>query len=197
MAKIDRAWFRDKLADKNESQAALARFLGIDPSNVSQLLNGRRRVHMDLAEKIASFLGVAPSEVLRAFGAKVPEPAGAVVKFPLIGLVTPEMEIRENSPCAEVEGHAGLPADAVAVRAQTAGSFADWLDGWLLYFRPRACAPPEVTRLCVAELADGSRRVGNLRRGYRPGTFNLVLGPGSMIENLRVMSSSPVLWIRP
>jgi hypothetical protein len=197
MAKLDKTWFTARLADIEQSQGALARHMGMDPSAISLLLNGRRRIEPGRAEQIADFLRVPVADVLRlGLGLKVDRARAPL--FPMVGTVNAQMLVTMDSPGARVEGSQALPADAVAVRLQTAGTQTDWLDGWLMFFQPaRGMDPALVTRLCVAELADGSRRLGNLRRGYAEGVYNLVIGPGSMLENVTITSATPVLWIKP
>lgn len=68
MAKIDAAWFRSKLTQKNRSQRALAKHLALDPGAITLMFGGKRRMQMDEAKKIAVFLGEQLTDVLRAAG---------------------------------------------------------------------------------------------------------------------------------
>jgi transcriptional regulator with XRE-family HTH domain len=68
MAKLDANWFRNKLTQKNRSQRALAKHLGLDPGAITLTFNGKRRLQMDEARKIATFLGEPLADVLRAAG---------------------------------------------------------------------------------------------------------------------------------
>lgn len=195
--KINRDWFKKRLADIGETQASLARFLDVDRSQVSLLLGGRRRFQMDTAEQVARFLKVPIEDVLENAGMKIKRRTEPNPRFRLVGSVDHRMVVRDDKHGAEVEGHPALPIDTVALRFQTASSVLDWMDGWLAFFQPsRSMDPALVTQMCVAECSDGTRRVGNLRRGYASGTYNLVQG-GDTVENLEIAAANRILWIKP
>ncbi|MGF9691742.1 helix-turn-helix transcriptional regulator [Rhizobium sp. 0TCS1.26] len=63
MASIDSAWFHQKLADRGASLRDLARFMRLDPSAVSRMLNGERKMSADEQDQIAVFLRVALDDV--------------------------------------------------------------------------------------------------------------------------------------
>lgn len=70
MQKIDTDWFHRQLERRNLSVRSLARFLGVDPSAVSRMLQGERKMSADEQDKIASYLGLSLEEVaLRRRGA--------------------------------------------------------------------------------------------------------------------------------
>jgi hypothetical protein len=71
---MNTSWFYDALARIGASQADLARHLNLAPSAVSRMLNGERQVKLKEATEIASFLGVAPDEVMRRAGEEASEP---------------------------------------------------------------------------------------------------------------------------
>jgi transcriptional regulator with XRE-family HTH domain len=56
MATIDSAWFYKMLADNGSSLRDLARFMSLDPSAVSRMLNGERKMSADEQDDIAAFL---------------------------------------------------------------------------------------------------------------------------------------------
>lgn len=63
MAEIDTTWFHKKLDERGESVRGLARFMGLDPSAVSRMLNGERKMSADEQDRISIFLGVNLAEV--------------------------------------------------------------------------------------------------------------------------------------
>lgn len=63
MADIDTAWFHQQIEARNESVRGLARFMGIDPSAVSLMLRGKRKMSADEQDQIADFLGVRLDEI--------------------------------------------------------------------------------------------------------------------------------------
>jgi transcriptional regulator with XRE-family HTH domain len=71
MAKIDADWFRKILTQKNRSQRSMAKHLKLDPGAVTLMLQGKRKMQLDEAREIASFLGEPVAAVLRAAGLQV------------------------------------------------------------------------------------------------------------------------------
>lgn len=65
MAKIDTMWFHQQLEARNESVRGLGRFLKLDPSAVSRMLHGERKMSADEQDQIAAFFGVSIEDVAR------------------------------------------------------------------------------------------------------------------------------------
>ncbi|EUB96096.1 helix-turn-helix domain protein [Rhizobium sp. CF080] len=63
MGTIDSAWFYDKLAEKGSSLRDMARFMELDPSAVSRMLNGERKMSAEEQDRISAFLGLDLNEV--------------------------------------------------------------------------------------------------------------------------------------
>ena len=63
MAKIDTAWFHQQLDTRGESVRGLARFMGLDPSAVSRMLKGERKMSADEQDQVSNFLGVNLEEI--------------------------------------------------------------------------------------------------------------------------------------
>ncbi|MBX9456033.1 MAG: helix-turn-helix domain-containing protein [Rhizobium sp.] len=63
MAKIDTAWFHQQLDERGESVRGLARSMGLDPSAVSRMLKGERKMSADEQDHVSNFLGVNLEEV--------------------------------------------------------------------------------------------------------------------------------------
>jgi transcriptional regulator with XRE-family HTH domain len=55
---IDSAWFYRQLENKDASVRDLAAFLGLDPSSVSRMLRGERKMSAEEQDGISAFLGV-------------------------------------------------------------------------------------------------------------------------------------------
>ena len=60
---IDSAWFYHQLEKEGRSLRAMARTLGLDPSSLSRMLRGERRMTADEQDGIAAYLGVSLLEV--------------------------------------------------------------------------------------------------------------------------------------
>ena len=63
MGKIDTAWFHQRLDERGESVRGLARFMGLDPSAVSRMLKGERKMSADEQDHVSNFLGVNLEEI--------------------------------------------------------------------------------------------------------------------------------------
>lgn len=63
MGKIDTAWFHQRLDERGESVRGLARFMGLDPSAVSRMLKGDRKMSADEQDHVSNFLGVNLEEI--------------------------------------------------------------------------------------------------------------------------------------
>lgn len=199
MADLDTDWFTDKLAERQMSQRALARLLGVDHASVYRLLRGKRQMRMDEAARIASLLGVDVSEVLAHTGVRV-GPAGDRT-VGLMGWVDGDGEVhlydgeRERIPAPPE-----LPEDAMAVRVQAQGGAYQAIDGWV-YFTTKPESPTQAIlgRLAVVECDRGIQMLRFVRRGYRSGTYNLLASFAGVvaIENAHLEWAAPVLLIRP
>ena len=96
MATINSIWFHEKLAEKGASLRDMARFMDLDPSAVSRMLSGERKMSADEQDNIATFLGADLAEVaahrrgeVSGFGetqqqAYVPEPVKMFTKDDII-----------------------------------------------------------------------------------------------------------------
>lgn len=60
---IDSEWFYRELEKDGRSLRAMARALGLDPSAVSRMLKGERKMSADEQDGIADYLGVSINEV--------------------------------------------------------------------------------------------------------------------------------------
>ena len=60
---IDSAWFYQQLEKDGRSLRAMARAMGLDPSSLSRMLRGERRMTADEQDGIAAYLGVSLLEV--------------------------------------------------------------------------------------------------------------------------------------
>jgi DNA-binding Xre family transcriptional regulator len=65
---MDRKWIEDRLGQVYKSPSTLARALGINRSQVTRLLQGKRQLRIDEVEAVARHLDCHPVEVLKACG---------------------------------------------------------------------------------------------------------------------------------
>jgi len=192
---INKAWFTDQFAAKRLSQRQLAFQINMDPAALSMTLSGQRKLQLPEAEAIAAQLGVPALEVLRQAGLDIS--AGASKDALIVGWVGIDGEVHEG----RLEGprRVATPAD-MADGAQVLRMQGDPLtDGWLCFYQPRNHVPPDVMgRLCVVKVQGGEHYVARMQRGYATGAWNLatLTGTGLIREGARVVSASPVQWIK-
>lgn len=150
------------------------------------------------AEDIASYLQAPVEEVLKAAGIPLAEQKAEAVRVKIVGTCNGEMLVdMRPSTVAMIDGHRDLGRDSVAIRMQTLGSAASYMDGWVLFFSPsNAIDPSMVNQMCVIELTTGDRRIGQLQRGYQSYTYNVVLLGGGTIQDIEIKSANPITWIK-
>ncbi|MGI2031701.1 helix-turn-helix domain-containing protein [Rhizobium panacihumi] len=63
MTKIDSDWFYARLKEIGASSSELAKFLKLDPSSVSRMLKGDRKMSAEEQDGVAEYLRVSPLEI--------------------------------------------------------------------------------------------------------------------------------------
>lgn len=189
-------WFRAQLADKKMSQRGLAKLLKLDAAAVSLMLRGMRRMTPEEAHDIANILGLPITEVLRQAGIKVLDD---VRRVPISAAVDEDgvVSLFPARTHDEVVGPADCPAGTYGVQCR-APSLPQ--DGWLMYVSPaQGPADAHMDKLCVVATTKGEQLMAVVRRGYRNGTYNLLVWPnhGAVRTDQDLAWSSPVLWMKP
>lgn len=188
---IDHEWFTTRLADRGLSQRRLAKLMGIDPSAVSLMLRGMRRMTVDKAAQIAVLLQSTTTDVMEAAG--VPITGGD--RVPITGILLSDGHVEQVAEGLHdnVEAPPGLPVGAAAIQARTSSLE----DGWL-YFVSAEHGKPDaaVGQLALVAIRDNGLRLAHVRRGYRRGAFNLVDTAGRAFQSVELAWASPVFWIR-
>ena len=196
---MDTKWFKEKLSETKQSQASLARYMGLDPAMVSLMLRGKRSMKTTEAAKIARFLGTSIEDIIVHTGEDLyaADGARAITSIGSVGddgevFLSTETDIRVAAP-------ADMPEGCVALRAKTLGTSWALIDGWMFFslIKDNDVAADVNGRLCVVGLESGRRVLRFVHRGYSPGCFNLIGMFGGSSEDVRVRSAAPVLWIRP
>jgi len=198
--KPDQKWFSDKIRDRNLTQRALAKLLEMDPSSLSLLLHGKRRMRVEQAAEIARLLNVPVEDVMRRAGADV---VGSSERnaIPLVGWVDADgnAKLDWTKDDHRVDFDTDLPPTAAAIQYRTAQTKADMFDGWLAAILPPR-EPDEsamLDRMCVVGLKGGGTLLRKVRRGYTPGRYTLTSVFVEPIHDAELAWFSPVLFIRP
>lgn len=193
-------YFKRLLDEKGVSQHEAARHLKISQAVLSRIFHGKRKLHLDEANKLSAFLGVPFAEVLSQSGIETHEP-----QAPVIGFIDSELNCHPFSNGRQTPQMASNPThdDRMRVyRFETGGSRYSSFDGALVYFIPKEGVDAEaVGKLMIVKIAgDRQVRLRELRRGYNQGrlkTYNLASLSGEVVEeNAEVISASPVVWFK-
>lgn len=198
MQAVDTHWFTDTLAAKRLSQRGLGRLLGCNASSVNRLINGKRALRFDEAERLATFLGVEVSEVISRAGVHVD--SEGVGETRLVGYIdgAGEAHIDWNAREEFVQSLPGLTPATVAVQYRTAMTAWDSFDGWTVYVEPPdGRVDHALNRLSLVTLESGITVIAFLRRGYKPGTYNVHNFGQATFDGVEVKWATPVLLLQP
>lgn len=168
------------LKKPGKNRIGLASHMGWNPSTVTALLKGERRVHLADVPGIEEYLELEPTiaivGIVRAGGeAFYPEPAdlGRAITIPGAGPNTVAVEIQGNSLGSE-------------------------LDGWIAYYDDIHDPPSEslIGKLCVVGLKDGRIVLKTLRAAQR-GRYHLFSSYADAITDVQVLWAARVIDIKP
>lgn len=217
LLEINDQYFRDALQATDKSQREMARFMGLDPSAITLMFQGRRAMQLTEAQQIAQFLGVAIEDVLRNAGlelsgtpkqgsgqhnaaqqhaAQTASPHSAV---PLAGTIDAKGELHLDPKGAgqTIDAPLRLPSGAVAVRAAGDVFPPTVMRGALVFFRPgEAVEPAAIGRLAVLRFGNKKLCLAHVAPGFELDRYNLTDSSGGK-ENVALVSATPVLWIKP
>jgi transcriptional regulator with XRE-family HTH domain len=188
---VNTKWFQDRIRDADLSQRRLAKLLGLDSSALSLMFRGKRGMRIEEATQIAEILALPIDQVLAHAGVKVPRGPSSVA---IVGVVDAADEVHARKGGGRADSHDGLPRDCVAVRCEDHASV---MYMWTFYFSPASAVSSEaVGRFSVCRIANGPDLLAVPSRGYEVSTYNLRLVNGTKRDNQKLISASPVLWIR-
>lgn len=170
--------------------------MGLDPSAMSLMLRGKRRITLEEAAQMAVLLNVTTNDVLEQAGVAV---LTGDPKIPVIGHMTGDSKVvMEAEGTHEMtKGPSDLPPDAIAVQCRTANTPLELMDGWMLFMSDKHDNPATAIDMMALVATKGNgMRIGTVKRGYRRGTYNLIMMGQEPIQNVELAWASPILWIR-
>lgn len=191
---VNTRWFAEHLAANHLSMRQLAKLLKLDPSAVSLMLRGKRKMTPTEANSIARILSLPVTEVLRKAGVQISEDTRTL---PLRWRIDAEGRLTEikKKPLRNVHVPPDVPLSGFAVQVTVPEKE---YDGWILYCTPAGPGADVFIGRMVMASADEKTVVGFLHRGYEPGTFNVRSTFGDrQHENLTIKNLSLVNWIQP
>lgn len=186
-------WFVKKLEGRKLSQRGMAKMMGLDPSALSLMLRGKRRMTVHEAAQMAVLLDVPPSEVLTNAGVQLP-PAAKMV--PMIGYVVENDQVALLGEANHelIEGPGELQSSSVCVRCQYGHN--EFMDGWILFANDMSGSPElAIDTLAICAIKGNGMKVARIKRGYRRGHYNLVTNSSTM-QNVELAWASPIVWIK-
>lgn len=200
---FDTGWFRSELRKQGLTQRDLAKRLSLgDPSVVTFLIQGKRRLKPQEAVILSSLFGVTLEEVMKRAGSIEPDSAVACeATVPVVGWVDSAFSVHFGEPSG-ARSVARIPelGDGVSVvRLQLDGGQCPAFDGALAYFGRQVSPSSLVHRLCLAIVKgrSSSPLLCEVRRGYNVGTYRLITLSGQVREHdVTLESAAPVLAIR-
>ncbi len=191
---INRDWFENRMREVGLSQRQAAAAMYMDPSTMNNTLKGERAIKPHEYARFADVLQVPITEVLQNAGIAVPE----TMHVPIAGYLGADSTLTLEEPKEYVTGPSDLPEGTICILCRTALSRLAPMDGWLLFTGP----PTDISdhalgRLCLVWHRDSDEvTIAHVKRGYRPGTFNLHPLFGDALENVKLARFSPVSWLK-
>lgn len=183
-SQIDKEWFMERLQSQDKSLRGLARFMELDPSSVSRMLSGERRMRMEEAAEIARFLGAPVHEVLSHAGVAI-DLDGQPTRIILAAIVNEAGEVErlpEPRPLpqsvieraqAALRPHGNSRAVAAQVRA-TSGPLAIWDDAVILFGHTDVVEQEAIGTLAVCRLRGGSQILARILRARKTGEARII-----------------------
>lgn len=193
---IDTTWFVNRLSERELSQRALAKLMGLDPAAVSLMFRGKRKMSMEEAAQLAALFDVTPTEMFERAGIQSKNPK----RVKLLGFINGQSEVVAYGSGAHsyVDPPGDVPPETVAYQCKTAGTELDRLDGQIYFVDLTKGNPAQyLNAYCACAIKGGPTVIAQVRKGYARGTYNLVLmGSPRTIENAEIVWASPVTWTK-
>lgn len=155
--KINKLWFVNQLKNQGKTGYQMAKALKLDPSAVSHMLNGDRKMELREAAIIAKFIGQSVTTVMEQAGIPLsrisPKETGMMRVF---GTVNAKGDVSMEAPheAPYVTAPANIPNHGIALRYMTEGTAFEYANGWVIYYEPLTDIPLDaIGLLCVVKVA--------------------------------------------
>jgi transcriptional regulator with XRE-family HTH domain len=203
---IDKEWFFDRLRDRRQSLREMARHMELDPSAVSRMLSGQRKMQMEEAGAIARFLGAPVAEVLKHAGIALDidgHPSRVVLAATITsaGRIDRLSEARSlpqqviDRALAALSPRGNSRVIAAQVRAQS-GPMAMWDDAVVLFGYTEIVEPAAIGVLSVCRLMSGEQILAKIESARKTGEARIT-GLDHTPREVTLDTATPVLAVIP
>lgn len=210
---IDKKWFLDSLKGKDKSLRGLAKHLDLDVSAVSRTLSGDRKMKMTEANKIAQFMGMHVSEVLRHAGIAIDgNPSGDFMSADRILLAAtisetgqvekildpvklPQSVLNRAQAAITINGRGEGKIIAAQVRALK-GPLAIFDDAVMLFGHTDVVESDAIGVLSICRNRKGDQILAKIDRARKTGEARLILIDGK-VQEFTLHTATPILAIIP
>lgn len=202
---IDKDWFHAQLLDKKRSLRGLAAHMKLDPSAVSRMFSGQRKMQMQEAREIALFLGVPMSDILSHAGLSI-DLDGLPTRILLAATIGEDgkiVRLKEPRPLPQsvIEraqaaiGRYNGQIIAAQVRAAT-GPFSIWDDAIVLFGHTDTVDPAAIGSLAICRMRNGEQIMAKVESARKTGEARITSASGR-IEEALLETATPVLAVIP
>lgn len=203
---IDKEWFFGKLQQNNKSVRGLGRHLDLDASAVSRMLSGKRKMQLEEANSIASFLGVNVNEVLKHSGMSM-DGAGSQARIVLAATIDekgtlqrmPSSRHLPQSVMDRANIAIGNSTNGRVIAAQvraSGGPLSLWDDAVILFQHTDTVDPGAIGCLSICRGKDGNQVLGKVVKSRKTGEATIMGADGKLTEIL-METATPVMAILP
>jgi transcriptional regulator with XRE-family HTH domain len=206
---VNTAWFKSEILKAGLTQREIASAIKVDPSSVTLILSGRRRIQMGEAVILSDLLNQPLDAILANIGAVGPsvEITESVTRatvgrakesIEVSGVLGDDLAIVDESVRGSkvvpgIEGATGL----IVLKVQTSSTRFSGLDGALIYYRDVGIVDlTAIGKLSIVEVGK-MKLLRVAKRGYSPGKYDLTLMDGTVThQDVVPKSVSPVIWLK-
>lgn len=192
---INKKYFTDLMAERELSLRRLAVMMGLNHSQLSLILSGKRKLQINEASQLSQIFGQPIHAIIEQAGVKI-QPVGArrarvIGAAHSDGLVT----LLGDASTERTTAPDHLPHRSVAVQMRSAGTPLAWMDGAIMFCRePDGIDSAALGRLCFVKIERGPTVIATVSRGYAVDSYTLS-GLYTQ-ESVKIEWASPVLFTR-
>ncbi|WP_321338218.1 helix-turn-helix transcriptional regulator [Breoghania sp.] len=204
-AAVDKQWFMNRLADNKLSLRGLARALEMDPSALSRIFSGQRKMQLEEAKEIASFLRVSVSEVMSHAGVAV-DLDGVPTRIILTSTIDQDGYLIHKTQPRQLPHHVVEKAQSlltgsdhiVAAHVKANAGPMALLDDAIILFAVTDTVDREAvgSLSIVRDKEHGKQGIVRLVRARKTGEATAVMADGS-VKEMSLDTATPVIAIIP